>query len=600
LVKYIANMSQFNIFAQTQNELSDFFSGRIVLAQNTDGNSNNGRLQGGGSNTYTFSQWHMVNLIDMYINSEFESGPFDAEGQQKLFLNKSRFVADVAAKQTDIDIKDMVFVPEDDQSVWPAYFANKDFKYWAKQSYFGEIVNEAVKRRPRYGSSVIKVVNGVATSVPLRNLRNQQDARDLNTARYVIEEHANMSIHDMQSMPDWDLSGVNMDLNDTTTLYERYGRVPMKWYKKVKGLDIEEGDEMKTVDTMSILILDSGKNKKKKEHTGHLLFIEAVDRRPYEEVHWEKEDGRWLGVGEVEKQIPNQIAFNMFFNFRRRGALWSSKKIFQSTDETINKNFVRDVKDGDVLQVRPNGQVSQVNMTTQGVAEFQSAENTIDAIARQNSFTFEVATGESLPSGTPFRLGVVLSNAVNSHFNMKREENGMFFRRVAFNLLIPQFMKDTSKEHIIALYEGDEGMQTLRNLAINTEVNKRIKKEVLDNGRVPNADAIRTEVTEEFNSRPHEFVKIPESLYKNMLYKFEFDPTGESIDFSKRIETLTNLYQILQGRGDARAEAVLRRLLALTGENVDALLPESESNTQVPQQPAIVEQVEDLAQAIAQ
>jgi len=414
----------FSLIGQLQKELNEFFQDKVKIAGvQTD----NPRATSTG---FDFSQWEALNMIELYYNSKFESGQLDSEGQRKVFLNISQFKADVASKQVDIDVKDFTFIPQEPDSEWGAFFLNRKFRQWAKRNYFGKLINEVVMDYPKYGSAVMKKVGKELERVPLMTLRNEQSAKDLQCAKYVIEEHKDWTYNDLEKMDGWKLEGVKLDWDEKVTVFERYGFVPLDWYKTQKGLKVEEGDEKKSIDTMAILL--PFKDDKGKYTDGEILFLEEIERRPYEEVHWKKVDGRWLGVGEIENQFENQVFRNMITNLRRRGLLWAGKKIFQSPDTEIAKNLVRDVKDGEVLRIMPNGNITQVNTSTQALGEFQSAIQEIDQNSNEKSFTFEVATGEALPSGTPFRLGVMMSNAVNAHFALKRENLGLFFEGVVY------------------------------------------------------------------------------------------------------------------------------------------------------------------------
>ena len=57
---------------------------------------------------------------------------------------------------------------------------------------------------------------------------------------------------------------------------------------------MQEGDEKRSIDVMAILLPYM---KDKKESKGSILFMEKITKRPFEEAHWAKVDGRWLGVG---------------------------------------------------------------------------------------------------------------------------------------------------------------------------------------------------------------------------------------------------------------------------------------------------------------
>lgn len=570
---------QFNIYGQLKQELQDFFQNKILLAD-ADAESRVRELAQDDS-AYYFSQWETLNTIELYYNSQFVNGKYDSEGMEKVFLNICKFRSDVAAKQVDIDTKNFVFLPEDDHSVWGAYFMGKRFKQWAKEQDFGQVINDITQDYVKYGTAVLKKVGNTVERVPLLTLRNQQDASDFQTASYVIEEHKDMTMAEIQEMDAWDIDGMDMRMNETVTVYERYGYVPLTFYKEYKEMEVEEEDHGEVIDVMAILTLNENKEEKK-EPTGEILFMEKIKQRPYEEVKWSKQDGRWLGVGEVENQFENQVFRNMVENMRRRGLMWSSKKIFQSADTELAKNLVKDIRDGEILKVMPNGLVSQVNMNTQNLGEFAQAIDSWDRNSDQKSFTFEVATGEALPSGTPFRLGVLLSSAANSHFGLKRENLGLFFKRVVSNLLVPVFKKQNRSEHTMALFADEEGVETLKQALIKIHTNNQIK-EVLLSAQIPNAEEIRVNVEEQVNARKELFVKFPQGFYDGIKHSVDLVITGESVDVPKKIETLTNLFNVLAQRQDPRADVVLEKIIALTGENMEALAG-VKPQQQIPQQ----------------
>jgi len=568
------NKTGFSLFGQLQKELTEFFQDKIKIA---GVQSENPMVSSVG---FEFSQWETLNTVELYYNSKFESGELDSEGQRKVFLNISQFKADVASKQVDLDVKDFVFVPEAPDSEWGSFFLNRKFRQWAKKNYFGKLINEIVNDYPKYGTAVMKKVGKELQRVPLMTLRNEQSAKDLQCAKYVIEEHKDWTYADLEKMKEWDLKDIKVDWDEKFTVYERYGRVPLDWYKKQKGMKVDDGDEMKSIDTMSIIVPTL--NEKGEIDGGNMLFLEEIDERPYQEVHWKKIDGRWLGVGEIENQFENQIFRNMITNLRRRGLLWAGKKVFQSTDTEIAKNLVRDVKDGQVLKIMPNGNITQVNTTTQSLAEFQQATQEIDENSNQKSFTFEVATGEAMPSGTPFRLGVVMSNAVNAHFALKRENLGLFFESVVYEQLFPIFKKENSKAETMMIPMREEGVNALMEQVVKIEVWNNFVEAMLS-GQIPDVPKIEEDVRNQLKERRYQGVNLPEKLWDTLKVSTQLVITGESVNLEKRLETLTNLYNTLSQTNPQAAEKVLGKILALTGENYDTLAGVKPANQQMNQ-----------------
>lgn len=569
----------FSIFTQTKKELDEFFQQKVHIAGIERGESV--RFLKNKTRSYEFSQWETVNDIEMYYNSKFKSGLLDSEGYRKIFLNICKFRSDVASKQVDLDTKDFNFVPEDANSVWGAFFANKMFRTWAKENYFGELLNQVVIDYPKYGTAVIKKVGKELERVPLMTLRVQQDAKDLKTARYVIIEHEEMSLDDMNEMKGWDTKGLEMKFGETDTVFERYGKVPLSFLKEKRGETPKDGDDMIGVDTLSITVLRETKGDK--SVGGHVLFLDEIKERPLEEVHWSKIDGRWLGVGEIENQFENQITRNMVENLRRRNLMWSAKKIFQSPSTEVAKNLVRDVRDGEIISIMPNGHITQVNMATQAQGDFAAFTKEWEDNSNQKSFTFEVATGESLPSGTPFRLGVVLSNAVNSHFGLKQENLGLFWKRVVTDQLFPEFKKQNNKETIVRFASGEDGINLLKKGLIEVHTNKEILETMLK-GTFPQAELIRQEITNQIEQRKDIFTKLPDKFWDDIKLGVELVITGESMDVNKKIETMTNVFNSLLQQQDPRAGKVLERTLALTGENMENIAGPAEEQAAQQQQ----------------
>ena len=574
--------TSFSIYGQIQKEIEDFKYSKIHIAGIQEGEQ--ARYLTTQTKGYQFSQWDTLNLIDLYYNSKFETGNIDSEGQRKLFLNICAFRSDVASKMIDLDTKDFVFIPDDEGSKWGAYFIQKEFKDWARQNYFGDFINELVENYPRYGTVVVKKVGKKLERIPLRKLMNQQDADSLQTATYVIETHEKMTMNDMAKYPDWDTSGLNMEFGETTTVYERYGAVPRSYYEEYSGKKTN-GDPDDAIDVMTVCTLKQ--DEKGNQDGGSILFMEAIDERPYLEVHWKRQDGRWLGIGEVENQFENQISRNMIANLRRRALLWSSKKVFQSPDDTIARNLVRDVKDGDVIRIMPNGNITQVDMASREVGEFNSAEQMWEQNSDQKSFTFEVATGEALPSGTPFRLGVVLANAVNSHFGLKREKLGLFLKKLVVEYVFDIFKKENSKEHTLTIFGDESGIAELKNIATEIEFNNQVWKSYLSDQPMPDPIMLKQAIDQSYASKTHMFVTVPDKFYDDIKHHIELVITGEEVDTAAKIATYTTLYQSLVQQGDPRAEQVLAKIASLTGENLDASIgkkqPMPQQQLQAPQ-----------------
>lgn len=571
-----------NVYAQVKEELDEFYNKNLYLAGTHDQQS--ARYLDTKNRKFVYNQWKTINLIDLYYNSKFETGPYDTEGQRKLFLNLCKFRSDVAAKQIQFQVKDFTFVPEDGMSEWPAFFLQKEFSYWAKESYFGELLNKCIDAYPRYGWVVLKQVKGKLEFVPLQTIRNQQDAKSIQSARYFTIEHAGMTLEEMKEQKNWNTKGIGLQPGESDNVYERYGLVRLSEYNRYHGLPVKDSDHDTMVDCLTILTMHEA-TKEGEDPTGHILFMEQIDERPFLDVKWSEQFGRLMGIGEVEAQFENQIGANMAFNLFRRQLLWSSKKVFQSSDDMVARNLVKDVKDGDVLQIAPNGNITQIDMSNRAIADFQNFGKIINDNADQTSFTFESATGQSPSSGTPFRLGVLLTNTVNSHFRLKQSQLGLFFKKVMREMVIPQWKKEFDEEHIVTMMSDEQGFETIKETALHLNVNEEIKKSLLA-GKLPDVEQITQQVQAHLEKQRHLYVKVPESFYDDVDFNVTLTIVGDEVDIPKKIETLTNLMTTLTQRDptDPRIDKVLKRILILAGENYDVVAGKAKPQ-QAPGQP---------------
>lgn len=556
----------FSIVEKIKEELAEFETSWIQLVKRPKDDKGVRYAMSKNTSGNYFNQQDTISTVDLFYNSTFENGEYDDQGERKIFMNVMKFRIDVSAKQIDLDTKNFKFIPDDYSSPFTALFMTKDFKEWAKECYFGEILNQCVEAFPKYGTVVLKKVGREVEFVHLHNIKNEQTAESLETAKYVIEEHVDMYPWEIKSMQGWNTEGIEME-DDCQTVYERYGWVPRYWMTK-NGYEVSAGNQNEYVNTMVIVSFDA--EKKDKDSKEHIFYAQEITERPYQECHWSKQHGRWLGVGVGEDLIANQRSKNIVVNLKRRQLSWSAKKIFQTKSEIdAVKNLVRDVEDGAIIDVGINGELVQINTQNQHGGDYEAFSQEWDRNADQKAFTYEVATGESMGSGTPYRLGVLLTDAVNSFFGFKREKLGLFLTRVMDKFLIPQFIKDmSSKERVMSYFSDDPGFETLKDAAMDWVRGEAINASLLS-GEVVDVNTLIQAIT------PYEAVKqllinLPQGLYKDAKYKFDLDITGEAIDTPAEVQSLTTVYQLLAQKGDPRADNILDMITRKVGIKMGA------------------------------
>ena len=530
---------------------------------------------------YSYNQKELIAKIDMAVLSQFETGHFDKDGKRKMYLNEVCFVRDVANKATDLDTKNFVFIPDgySQYNRIATLLFSKQFKHFSKESGLANQMNDGNSKFNTYGTIVGKICGEKGEGaeveiIPLQSLRNSMTAKSLKEGveqgEMVIVERA-YSFDQMKEYSGWTLP--KKRFKGTKTFYEVYTMAP-KSINKVDGKG--DANELDFVLYMAIVAPDTDE----KVH-----FIEEIDELPFAEEHDSRIEGRWLGRGEVEKQLENQIAKNFITNIKRRDANWASERRFVSKGiEDMPKNLAVEVEDGGVISVGMAGDMVQLDTASRGNNDVQMLDNIVSDNMKRISFAFESQTGETMPSGQRFRLGAMLSNASQGYFDQKKQKLGLFWKAVIYDLVIPEFKK-TSKRDIEYIMAGEEGYSLIKELHLITQTNEYFTKVFLSKDyfryNVPTYEEVQTQVEQQILKDDRIAVTdITNKIYDDAKWIFDIDITGESFDKADR-ETYITLWQTLSQQGDARAEEVLNVLMGTLGKNMQAIAGKKQ---QTPQQ----------------
>lgn len=569
-------MPNFRIGTQIDTELRDFDTAKVKLAVPRNSKDNHTvRYLEGNKSGYFFNQRDTLTLIDLCWASQFDNGEYDSLNQRKIYLNVAKFRSEIASKNIDIDTKDGRFIPDDYADPWTAFFLQKDYKEWAKDSDLADLINKCVDDFPKYGTIVGKEIrnekgNKDVTLVPLQNLKNEQTAKSLATATYVIEEHPDMEAWEIQGMTAWKTDGLPLKYGEKLTVYERHGHVPVKWLEVQHGSQIQKGDSRVSVDAV-VYAARIPKQVANAPDGWWVFYANEEKKRPYREKHYNRQHGRWLGVGVIEDLFANQTAKNIIANLFRRSLHWSSKHVFGSTSTAaIGKNLVKDVVDGEVLELGAQGSLTHIDMGNRSISEFLAFDKLFDSNSDQKAFTYEVTSGASLPGSTPATIGVILSKATASYYEKKREALGLFLKEIVVDFKVPQFLKDMgNEEKVLAMFSGEPGFQALKEAAMDY-VRSEASRIALLSGEEVDVDTLLA-ATKPFEAVRMLFINRPENYYKEAKFKFDFSFTGEEFDLAAKLESAKTIYQLLAQKGDPRAEQVLERIGALGGFDMSTL-----------------------------
>jgi len=133
-----------------------------------------------------FNQKETIEKIHRILNSKFIHGEVDTDGDRKHFFNIVRNPCGVETKATDFDTKHIRIVTADTGNPKKTWFFERDLKFWMKDKNFGRVLNRIFEDRPKFGTVVIKTINGTPHFVDLRNFMMETSANTLDDSNYII------------------------------------------------------------------------------------------------------------------------------------------------------------------------------------------------------------------------------------------------------------------------------------------------------------------------------------------------------------------------------------------------------------------------------
>ena len=494
---------------------------------------------------YYFNQPETLKFAELYLNSQFESGPKDSQGFLKFFFQVIKPACDVASKFIDLDTKDVLAIASGGSSITNeiiVWVLQRDLKQWLKDTEFGVLLNDMGDIYPSIGHVVIKRSGKGWKNVPIVNLRVDAAVDTLEEMSHVYEI-LTMSAGAIKDMP-WDKVAVKTLLEENCASYVIY---------ECYDYNLEDGKKWRRTFKARMLREKNGKespesaiNNQGEYQPALVLHADYVDKLPYREFRWEKVTGRWLGRGIAEYLRPNQQSRNELVNIKRKGLYWTSLKLYQTRDETVGKNLMTDAENGDVIKA--GAEITPIANEERNLAVFNQEETSWDSNSEKKTFTFDIARGGNLPSQTPLGVANLSAGMVTSYFEKKREVFGLFIKKLLFEDVIPDFKASSAREHSLTVLGSDAEIDKLDELIATTEIFKASWDYALRTGYLPSQQQIednKSRVISELKRGKNRELKLPEGIYDNAKYFIDILITNEQIDTGARIQTYQMLLQLL-------------------------------------------------------
>lgn len=603
-----------NIFDAARSCRSDFFYNYIEIVPG-----------------YMFSQYATIKKAHLYYNSHMLEGDYeliDGVLRKKPFYNISKWRCDVASKQLDLDVKDFLLISNNPDTEWNVFLLERELKTWLKKSQMGKVLNELVRRLPIYGSAVLRKIKGGAEIIDLRHFYVDQAAPSLKKARYKIIKHM-LSPEDLREKKDlgvWsnvdevidkyvsfapsrsydDGGSLNITAGEPyASIYEIYMEVPEKWLDGDPGseewyVDDTELQKFKYshwivagIDNFNILPMQNPSldTAPESDKAGVVLFKEELKHEddPFKEVHYNKTEGRWLGLGVVEDTFEVQRLRNRYANMQDKAIELASLILFQTPTQTVHKNILAATDNGDILITGKDGGVSRLDTRQYALSEFNSIYGDLNSLADQQTFSSQILSGQAPPASATATSVINQTQQANSVFDYKKENVGLFMEEFVNDLVFPELEKKINSPHRFR-YLGDTGeMKAMRRIVARAAVQNAIQQFAEKSDRDPSSeeiDAIEQQVMGQLEKAGNRiWIDVQEGFFKNLDYDMDLVTTGENRNVVAQLANVQTVLGLIARNPAILENPVLRRLLfkmmsliGMNGSELEALESESQES----------------------
>ena len=528
---------------------------------------------------YEFNQKQTIENNIRLFNSRFEKGQYDSQGFRKYFFNIVRNPCYVSSKAVNFDTKDIMVMPAGGQDPAYSWIMDRDLKQWMKEQNFGKLLNDIFYNLPIYGSVVLKKARNNIHSVDLRNLIVEQQADNLKTASYIIEQHR-YTPYELRKQP-WDKKKIEEAIrawretkNEYIRIVERYGELTQE--------EMNGGDPNTHTYTRTIAFIPEGRDVTHQQleqwnipSGGVMIEQDEIkpDDIPYREIHWEKIPGRWLGIGRVEVLADPQMRTNELVNLRVKSSYFSAMNLFQSRDDNVKKNLLKSFMSGDVITALDR--IERIPTEDRALGSIDLEERKWSGNRDEMTLTYDVVRGERMPAGTPLGSAQMAAQMVMSYFEGIRKNIAMVLKEIIYNDVIPMFK--SQKEHYLKLV-GDD-LDKWHRLRTIEKTNRELLNFLKSKKRIPSKiqyEIIKTTIADKEKTNKKDIL-IPADFYKDIKYKVDVVITGEQRNVQVEMANNAMVLQMIQQDPDVLVNPGKRKIFGKILERMGMTLEDIEA-----------------------
>lgn len=471
-----------------------------------------------------------------YLNSMFVGSSKFSNGLDKIFYNITVPAVMNTAKNIDLDTKDVFYKAIDPKYRLNAYFLNTKLRQWNSDNNMGMFLNNVNIYHVSFGSCIVKDDTPCPKIVDLNrfmfdtSVPNVDNTFDLQGSYAIEELFLTMTELEEMSTKGWeniDKIKTKYDNVNEKEVIHPYIRVLEAHIYSSKA-NFDEGEGYSYYKTYIVDDSELGLQE--------VLYHEQEEKLPYKKLDFNKRTIS-LGEGQAEILFEEQKNVNTVINYYNQSLAIGALNIFQTQDQTLMKNILRDARSGDVF----NTQLSKIDTSVINEGAFRNMKEMLEDVGRRKTNSFEFLTGENLPANQTLGGQVLQTQQGAKWFDIKRENFGAFIDEIYNDWVLKRFEKDLKKEEVLSILDIEE-LQDIWTEYTDGRINKKIVENLLENDTIPTPEDIQMiRDTEMAKMEKKNLWTVTKEYLTGFERKLYIDTSGEKHNLGQKISVMSQV-----------------------------------------------------------
>lgn len=550
------------------------------------------------ANGYTRCVPEVINHITLYINSQFWTR---SNNKNRTFYNVTKPAVDTYAKNIDLDTKDIVFKAKKNEDRIRSYFLNRKLEQFNSDQNAGFFLNLLERRFVEYGTAIV------------RNMKEEMpEIVDLHNFYY--------DIHAIPKQNTFDLQGDFAIYKTEKTIEELEDNAEYKNVDKVASI-FYKANEKKIVKTM-VTVLDCEMLAQNKLFDGErgtglyhvvvaydeqldieeVLYYKKIDKLDYKAFSGLNAGSGNFKIGIPEMIFDDQAKINLMMTYYAEGNNLASLNVFQTKDVTTMKNILTGAQNGDIFDMN----LSRVDTAVLNPTQFINFKELMEDIVRRKTNSYEVLTGENLPSNQTLGGAVLQSQAGGKLFEIERENLGLFIDELYTDWIVPIFEKTLKESEVIEILDT-KALEDIWEISARSNVMESVLKKIMESSELPTSEdidiMIEAQMEQEKKKNLWQVTKEYLTDYDKTLY---IDTSGEKHNLAQKVSVMSqvllnsNILQVLSNPVTAKAGEQLLELVGFDKNLIDLSQAQPQPQVAGQQQSTSQSGIENIANQFTQ